>query len=43
LGPFYDIFNTLLSEKDAVLAVVKDLLRPCRQLKADVIIEEVED
>jgi len=30
LGPFCDIFHTLLSEKDAVLAAVRGLLKPSR-------------
>ena len=41
-GVFCDIFHTLLSEKDAVFAAVRGLLRPSRrnQTETDVYIEE---
>ena len=40
--PFYDIFQTLLSEKEAVFAAVRGLLRPSRrqQPETNVYIEE---
>ena len=42
LGPFYDIFQELLSEKGAVLAAVRGLLRPSRRNRPEtnVFIEE---
>jgi hypothetical protein len=42
LGPFYDIFQELLSEKGAVLAAVRGLLRPSRRNRPEtnVYIEE---
>ena len=42
LGVFCDIFDTLLSEKDAVLAAVRGLLRPSRRNRpeTDVYIED---
>ena len=44
LGPFCDIFHTLLSEKDAVCAAVRGLLKPSRRhrVETDVFIEEQE-
>ena len=41
-GVFCDIFDTLLSEKDAVLAAVRGLLRPSRRNRpeTDVYIED---
>jgi hypothetical protein len=34
-GPFYDIFEGLLSEKDAILEVVRGLLRPSHKNRLD--------
>jgi hypothetical protein len=43
-GPFCDIFNTVLSEKVAVLAAVRSLLRPSRKHRLDTdVFEEAEE
>jgi hypothetical protein len=44
LGLFCDIFHVLLSEKDAVLAAVRGLLRPSRRNRqeTDVFIDDNE-
>jgi hypothetical protein len=43
-GPFGDIFNELSSEKDAVIAAVRGLLRPSRKHRQEtVIFEEAEE
>ena len=34
-GPSYDIFCALLSERDAVLVAVKNLLRPSRKRRVE--------